>query len=77
MGTGGIVVRYVAVEDEGEDEGGGAIANNNGVDMGWDRSEEHNTIRGSGAWTMLKKLNKKKKKKKKDALGRWRLVIRP
>lgn len=50
MGTGGVVVRYVAVEDEGEDEGGWAIADNDGVDMGWNRPEEHVTRMG-GAWT--------------------------
>ena len=41
MGIRRVVVRYVAVEDEGEDEGGGAISDNDGVDMIWDRPDGH------------------------------------
>ncbi len=37
----GIIVRYVAMKDEGQDEGGGAVADNEGVDMGWDWPERH------------------------------------
>ena len=41
MGTRGVIIRRVAVEDEGEDEGGRAIADNNSVDMGWNRPDSH------------------------------------
>ncbi len=41
MATRGVVVGRVAVEDEGEDEGGGAVADNDGIDMGWNRPDGH------------------------------------
>ena len=54
MGARGVVIRYVAVEDEGEDEGGGTIADNGSVDVGWDRPESH-MVQGGGRWTFMKK----------------------
>lgn len=54
MGTRGVVIRRVAMEDEGEDEGGRAVADNNGVDMGWNRPDSH-VIRVCGALSLMKK----------------------
>ena len=41
MGIRGNVVRCVAVEDEGKDKGGGAVADDNRVDLRWDRLNGH------------------------------------
>ena len=41
MGIRGNVVWCVAVEDEGKDEGGGAVADDNRVDLRWHRLHGH------------------------------------
>lgn len=41
MGRCGVVVGYVAVENVGEYEGGGAVADNDCVDMTWDKLGGH------------------------------------
>ena len=48
MGTGGGVVRYVTVEDEGEDEGGGTISDDEGVGIIWDGPDGHVVQMGDG-----------------------------
>lgn len=44
MGFGGVVVWGVAVKDIGEDESGRAIANNDGIDVGWKMPDGHSMV---------------------------------
>ena len=50
MGFGGVVVWRVAVKDIGQDEGGRAIADNDGVDVRWKIPDGHTMVRQWG-WT--------------------------